>query len=251
MHPIVAALPDKTALIDYTQTVVVEKIKAAIAQRDRCTIALSGGSTPKPLYAALANTDLPWDKLYIFWGDERYVPHDHPDSNFKMARESWLDYVSIPAEQVFAVDTDTDSPATSAHQYQETLQQVFRGDAQGGSLPSFDIILLGMGDDGHTASLFPHTPVLQETERWVAVGEKAGQPRITFTVPLINQARTVIFLLAGANKQAALGQVFSTTADPHQYPSMLVQPQGELYWMMDQDAAKGLPEQIDLAQTGE
>ncbi|MEO0457519.1 MAG: 6-phosphogluconolactonase [Cyanobacteria bacterium P01_A01_bin.114] len=247
MQPVVAALPDKTALIEYTQTVILEKIKAAIAQRGRCTIALSGGSTPKPLYAALAKADLPWDKLYIFWGDERYVPHEHADSNLKMARESWLDQVSIPAEQVLAVATDLENPEASARQYQETLQQFFPNELP----PRFDVILLGMGDDGHTASLFPHTPVLQETERWVAVGEKAGQPRITFTAPLINQARTVIFLVAGANKQAALSQVFSETASPTDYPSKLVQPQGELYWLMDEAAAKGLPEQVDLIQTGE
>ncbi|NEP15553.1 MAG: 6-phosphogluconolactonase [Leptolyngbya sp. SIO4C1] len=247
MQPAIEALPDKSALIERARALVVEKVQAAIAQRGRCTLALAGGSTPKPLYEALAQADLPNDQLYLFWGDERYVPADHPDSNAKMVRESWLERVDIPTENVFSVPTEAPSPAEAAHQYEQTLQQFFQTDG----LPQFDVILLGMGDDGHTASLFPQTPVLQIQDRWVAVGEKANQPRITLTAPLINQARNVIFLVSGANKQTALSQVFSPHADALTYPARLIRPAGNLYWLLDAAAAAGLPAQIDFEGTGE
>jgi 6-phosphogluconolactonase len=230
----VEVLGDRAALVERARALVVEQIKMAIAERGQCYIALAGGSTPKPLYEALAKETLPWPNLHIFWGDERYVPIDHPDSNAGMAKAAWLDQVAIPSEHIYPVPTADTTPSAAADQYQTTLETVM------GSAPIFDVVLLGMGDDGHTASLFPHTPALAVSDRWITVGNKGDDPRITFTVPLINQSRCVMFLVSGANKQTALEAVFAETADSQQYPSRLIQPQGELWWLMDEAAGAAL-----------
>jgi len=234
MNRIVEVLPDTTALIQRALDLVLERMRGAIAQRGHCTIALAGGGTPKPLYESLAQQDLPWDAVHVFWGDERYVPLDHPDSNQGMARRAWLDRVAIPAANIHPMPTDAADPAIAASQHETELQQFFQ--IPTGEFPQFDIILLGMGDDGHTASLFPHTGALQVRDRLVSVGNKDGQPRLTFTVPLINQAQTVVFIVAGINKRPALQQVFASTGDATTYPSRLIQPQGELWWLLDQAA---------------
>ena len=231
MNKTVEVRSDKQELLDLALELVVKKIQAAIQERDLCTIALSGGSTPKPLYEALATQSLPWDKIHIFWGDERYVAPEHPDSNQKMAREAWLNRVDMPASNIHAMPTGANDPSADADKHQGELQTFFQ--VQPGEFPSLDIILLGMGDDGHTASLFPHTEALQVSDRLVTVGNKDGQPRLTFTYPLINQARCVIFLVAGENKIPALQQVFATEGDDATYPSRLIQPQGEFYWLLD------------------
>lgn len=241
--PQVHVFADKPALVAAAIDQVIQLMRAAIADRGRCTIALAGGSTPKPLYQALGQADLPWQQIYVYWGDERYVPISHSDSNAKMTQEAWLNHVAIPAENVFIVPTDTESPQISAERYQQALMQSFELPVS--QFPQFDIILLGMGDDGHTASLFPHTAALNETERWVTVGQKDDQPRITFTAPLINQAHHVMFLVAGANKQAALSQVFAPQADSDLYPARLIAPTGTLQWMLDADAGQGLPTTIE------
>ena len=126
MTPIVEILPDKTALIERALEVVVAQMRTAIAERGLCTISLAGGSTPKPLYAAIAQQDLPWDKIHVFWGDERYVPSDHPDSNEGMTRSAWLSHVPIPAENIYPIPTTTESPAVSAAQYEQTLRTIFQ-----------------------------------------------------------------------------------------------------------------------------
>ncbi|MEM7065006.1 MAG: 6-phosphogluconolactonase [Cyanobacteria bacterium P01_B01_bin.77] len=238
--PQIHVFSDKAALVAGAAEQVIALMRDAIATTDRCTIALSGGSTPKPLYQAIAQTDLPWDKIYVYWGDERYVPATHADSNAKMAREAWLDHVAIPAQNVFVVPTDTNSPEITADRYQQALVDSFQATSEN-DIPRFDLILLGMGDDGHTASLFPHTLALNESYRWVTVGNKDGQPRITFTVPLINNAHHVMFVVAGANKQAALSQVFAPVADSATYPSRLIAPLGQLRWLLDSAASQGLP----------
>lgn len=242
--PQVHVFADKAALVAGAAEQTIELMRAAIATSGRCTVALSGGSTPKPLYQTIAQADLPWDKIYVYWGDERYVSATHADSNNKMAREAWLNHVGIPAKNIFDVPTDTDSPEITADRYQQTLIDSFAS-ASEKDIPQFDIILLGMGDDGHTASLFPHTLALNEFYRWVTVGNKDGQPRITFTVPLINNARHVMFLVAGANKQAALSQVFAPVADNAAYPSRLIAPSGELRWLIDSSASQGLPKTVE------
>jgi 6-phosphogluconolactonase len=236
---IVEVLPDKSALIERTYEVAVDAISTAIAERDHATLALSGGSTPKPLYEALAQADLPWEKIYVFWGDERYVPESDPQSNARMAKEAWLNQVPIPPENIFPMPTGAGDPAADAATYEETLKKFFQ--SQPGEFPALDFVLQGMGDDGHTASLFPHTAALAVRDRLVTVGNHNGEPRITFTVPMINQGRKVVFLAAGESKQNALSQVFSANADGHTYPSKLIQPASGCHWLLDAAAGKGLP----------
>lgn len=238
MKKIVEVLPDKTALIKRSLEIVEEKLQTAIDTQGRATIALAGGGTPKPLYEALAVSNLPWDKIHVFWGDERYVSAEHPDSNQGMARQAWLNKVDIPAANIHPMPTSGTNPAADAAQHQTELQDFFGTPA--GAFPAFDVILLGIGDDAHTASLFPHTDALQVQDQLVTVGNKDGQPRITFTAPLINQAHCVIFLVAGSSKRPALAQIFAPVADPMIYPSRLIQPQGELWWLLDQSAGQGL-----------
>ncbi len=238
MNRHVEVLPSKDALIQRSLDLVLAKIQAAIAQRGICTIALAGGSTPKPLYEQLALQKVDWNCLHVFWGDERYVPPTHPDSNQGMARKAWLDQVPLPADNIHPMATEAADPAIAASQHESALQAFFKTPV--GVFPEFDIILLGIGDDGHTASLFPHTEALQVRDRLVTVGNKDGQPRLTFTAPLINHARAVIFIVAGAGKQSALQHIFATTDDDSLYPSRLIQPQGELWWLLDQDAGQDL-----------
>ena len=242
MNKIVEVLPDKEALIERSLEVVLSKMQAAIQERGRCTIALAGGGTPKPLYEAIATQNLPWDKIHVFWGDERYVPPDHPDSNQGMARSAWLDKVDLPSANIHPMPTDSANPATDAQKHEEELREFFPVGV--GEFPSFDVILLGIGDDAHTASLFPHTDALQIQDKLVTVGNKDGQPRITFTAPLINHAHCVIFLVAGASKRPALAQIFATDADPMTYPARLIKPLGELWWLLDESAGQELKAQV-------
>jgi 6-phosphogluconolactonase len=229
-------LPSKEALIERSLQLVLQKMTTAIKERGICTIALSGGSTPKPLYEAIATQDLPWDKIHIFWGDERYVPPTHPDSNEGMARSAWLNKVPIPESNIHPMPTDEPEPAMAAQKHEIQLHEFFKTSSE--AFPVLDIVLLGMGDDGHTASLFPHTSALKVGDRLIAVGDKDGQPRLTFTVPLINHARCVFFIVAGASKQPALTQVFAEVGDDTSYPSRLIKPAGELYWLLDQAAGE-------------
>lgn len=238
MKKIVEVLPDKTALIKRSLEIVIDKLQTAIQTQGRATIALAGGGTPKPLYEALAASNLPWDKVHIFWGDERYVPADHPDSNQGMARQAWLNKVNIPPANIHPMPTTGTSPAADATQHETELQDFFK--TPPGRFPAIDVILLGIGDDAHTASLFPHTDALKVQDHLVTVGNKDGQPRITFTAPLINQANCVIFLVAGSSKRPALAQIFAPDADAITYPARLIQPQGELWWLLDQSAGEDL-----------
>jgi 6-phosphogluconolactonase len=238
MNKTVEVLPHKEALIERSLEVVLSHMQTAIQERGQCTIALAGGGTPKPLYEALATQNLPWDKVHVFWGDERYVPADHPDSNQGMARRAWLDKVDIPADNIHPMSTHGESPEADADKHEEHLREFFK--VAIGEFPPLDIIVLGIGDDAHTASLFPHTDALQITDRLVTVGNKDGQPRITFTAPLINHARCVIFLVSGASKQAALAQIFASEADALTYPARLIKPQGELWWLLDEAAGQNL-----------
>jgi 6-phosphogluconolactonase len=237
MNRIVEVLPDKQALIERSQEIILSRLQSALESRDMFTIALSGGSTPKPLYEALATQSLPWSKIHVFWGDERYVSATHQDSNQLMARQAWLDQIDIPPGNIHPMNTISNDPAVDAEQHEVELQKFFQ--TEEGEFPVFDLILLGMGDDGHTASLFPHTEALK-SDRLIAVGNAAGQPRLTFTAPLINQARCVLFVVAGASKLPALKQVFADQGDELNYPSRLIQPEGELLWLLDESAAAGL-----------
>ena len=231
----IEVLPDKEALVRRAGELVLEQMRSSLEARGQCTIALSGGSTPKPLYEFLATQDLPWDRVYVFWGDERYVPPDDSQSNYRMAREAWLGKIDIPTQNVFPMPTMAQDPVADARTYDGQLQKFFG--LEPGDFPVFDIILLGLGDDAHTASLFPNTEALQVCDRSVTVGNKDGEPRITLTFPVINLARTVTFVVAGASKQAALDRIFAPEEDDLIYPARTVSPlEGELWWLLDEAA---------------
>ncbi|MGF1512107.1 MAG: 6-phosphogluconolactonase [Elainellaceae cyanobacterium] len=231
-------LADKAAVVEQSLDLVTKRICSAAAEHDVCSLAVAGGSTPKPLYEALADQSLPWDALHVFWGDERFVPADHPDSNQRMVRQAWLDKVSIPADNVHPVPTDGE-PQDCIQRYEQTLQDFFQ--VGPGEFPRFDVVLLGMGDDGHTASLFPRTPALAVSDRLVALGDKDGQTRISLTAPLINRAQCVIFMVSGADKASALAQVLQEeVTKAADYPARLIKPEGELWWIVDEAAAAQL-----------
>ncbi|WP_009631858.1 6-phosphogluconolactonase [Synechocystis sp. PCC 7509] len=239
MEKIVEVLPSLELLIERSLAIILDRISDSIAERGFCAIALAGGSTPKPLYEAISKQSLPWNKIHVFWGDERYVAPEHPDSNQLMARKAWLNKVPIPATNIHPMPTKESDPHVAASIYEQELLGFFQ--LTPGELPVFDVILLGIGDDGHTASLFPHTDALKVSDRAVTVGSKDGQPRITFTYTLINQARCVMFLVAGSSKKAALAQIFAPIADNYTYPSRFIQPQGKLWWLLDGSAGQEVP----------
>jgi 6-phosphogluconolactonase len=229
-------LPDVNALVDYAASLVTAACHEAIAQRGQFTIVLAGGSTPKPLYEKLSGQDLPWDKIHVFWGDERYVSATHPDSNEGMARRAWLDQVPFPPQNLHPMPTQAQDPEASAQVYETHLHTFFGTQ----DIPAFDLILLGLGDDGHTASLFPHTDVLNVCDRLIGVGYRGQDPRLTFTIPLLNEAHCVVFLVAGQSKRPALEAIFSNQVDPFTYPARFIKPKGKLYWLLDKNAGDKL-----------
>ena len=195
------------------------------------TVALSGGSTPKVLYQLLADqfqTQVPWASTQFFWSDERHVPPDHPDSNYRMAYEALLSRVPVPESNVHRVHSENPSAQEAADEYEKVI------------VPRLDLILLGLGADGHTASIFPGSDVLHETKRLVAAPwvEKLNTYRITMTLPLLNNGASILFLVSGAEKAQIVKEVLE---GPKKYPAQFVQPpNGELIWMLDRDAAAGL-----------
>jgi len=223
---------------------VVRAANEAVAQRGRFTIALAGGSTPKSLYNLLATnarTALPWDRMFFFWGDERHVPPTDPDSNYRMADETMLSKIPVAAANVFRMKTENPDAAAVAEDYEQTLRKFFQ--VEPGQVPTFDLILLGMGPDGHTASLFPHTAALQEKSRLVLANwvEKMKTYRITLTLPVLNAGGCVIFLVSGTDKATALHAVLEEDVPGEQYPAKLVRPrQGKLIWLVDRAAASTL-----------
>jgi len=223
---------------------VVRAADDAVAQRGRFSIALSGGSTPKSLFNLLATnarTVLPWDRTFFFWVDERHVPPTDPDSNYRMANEAMLSKVPVPAGNVFRIAAENPDAAAAAEAYEQTLRKFFR--LEPGQVPIFDLILLGMGPDGHTASLFPGTAGLQEKSRLVIANwvEKLKTSRLTLTLPVLNAARSVAFLISGTDKAPALHAVLESGASGEQYPAKLICPvKGKLMWLVDRAAASEL-----------
>jgi 6-phosphogluconolactonase len=218
--------------------IFVQQARQAVQAHGRFSVALSGGHTPQRTYELLAQPPfqdrVAWAQVHVFWGDERCVPPDHPRSNERMVRQALLDRVPVPPAQIHPIRC-AQSPREAAEQYEALLQEFFRDQP-----PSFDLIFLGLGEDGHTASLFPGTPVLREQECWVSDVHVAGQEldRVTLTAPLINQAALVTFLVAGAAKAGSLRAVLEGPLDPHRLPAQLIQPaQGELQWLVDQEAS--------------
>ena len=227
----VTVLPTPAAVVAAAADLFAVLAHAAVAERDRFVVCLSGGSTARALHAALlARTDLPWAQTWVFWGDERPVPARHADSNVGAGYRTLLDRVDVPADQVFPVDGGL-PPATAARRYEEELRAFF-----GTRPPRFDLVLLGLGPDAHTASLFPGTDALAAHDRWVAAPyvEKLGSHRITLTAPLINQARHVVFIAYGAEKADAFRHVRNGPDDPTRYPAQLIKPtHGFTHWLVD------------------
>jgi len=218
----------------------------AISGSGRFRVALSGGSTPKAIHAMLAGPafagQLDWRRVEFYFGDERCVPPDHAESNYGMAAATLFQPLQIKPEQVFRMTGEAADPAQAARDYEALLRARFGCPAPG--WPRFDLVLLGMGDDGHTASLFPGTPALQERERLVVTNQSPrGIPnRLTFTAPLINQAREVLFLVSGAAKASVVRTVLEgQDVDPARFPSRLIRPvEGRLLWFLDGAAAAEL-----------
>ena len=223
---------------------VASAANEAVAERGRFSIALSGGSTPKSLYTLLATnarTSLPWDRMFFFFGDERHVPPTDPESNYRMADEAMLSKVPVAQTNVFRVEAENPDAAAAAQAYEQTLRKFFALEA--GQLPAFDLILLGMGPDGHTASLFPGTEGLNEKTKLVVANwvEKLKTHRISLTLPVLNAARCVAFLVSGTDKAPVLKSVLEGNVPGEQYPAKLVRPaQGKLIWLLDRAAASGL-----------
>jgi 6-phosphogluconolactonase len=218
----------------------VECAHTAITANGKFSVALSGGSSPKKLYELLASEayekQIDWTKVYFFFGDERDVAHSHPDSNYLMAKNAFLDTLNIKADHIFAVDTSL-SPADAALAYQQSIIDFFKGQ------PNFDLILLGLGDDAHTASIFPGTHLVSEKTalvKEVYLADKAVY-RISFTAPLINAAKNVSFFTFGANKADAIKAVLESPTDVLKYPAQLIAPiNGQLQWFVDQAAVAKL-----------
>jgi 6-phosphogluconolactonase len=238
--PVIRRFPDLDALSRAAAVELAALARAAVAERGAFHVALSGGSTPKRLFQLLAargRDALPWDRVDLWWGDERAVPPDHADSNFGMAREALIEPLRLDAARVHRIAGELD-PDAAARSYARALLET------AGAPPVLDLVLLGLGPDGHTASLFPGSPALGETDRWV-VANPVTSPlvggaatRITLTAPAINAARRVRFLVAGADKAAALAAVLDGPRDPARYPAQLIAPAGgDLAWLVDDAAA--------------
>jgi len=218
---------------------------AANARRGRFTVALSGGSTPKALYTLLASAEyrnrLDWSRVHLFWGDERCVPPDHPESNFRMVQESLLSKVETPPENIHRMAGEK-NPQAAAAEYENELRRVFSSSQA--AAPRFDLIYLGLGEDGHTASLFPRSAALSEKQRWVAVAyvERLKTHRLSLTLPVINAAAQITFLVAGESKRAIVKQLLGAGGDPSNFPAAKVSPtDGKLTWLITEDAAADLP----------
>ncbi len=234
----VRVFPDLDVLSRAAAAGIATALNALLARGGSASLVLSGGSTPRTLYQVLATAHreaIPWDRVRVYWGDERYVPPDDPCSNYRMAREALLDHVSIPAENVHPMPTNLADPGAAALAYEQTLRRHFQS-----AWPWFDLILLGLGTDGHTASLFAGSPALDEPARWVTVARAPVEPsmRLTLTLPVINHAARVDFLVTGAEKAGVLGRVLREAPDTTEIPAAGVRPMhGTVTWWIDEAAA--------------
>ena len=229
---------------------VAEFIRAAITATLKTkpvfSMVLSGGSTPKLLYSLLATDpvfkeQIPWEKVHFFWGDERHVPPDHPESNYRMADECMFARLPVPPENIHRIKSEIPDASRAAELYQQELSSFFK--LKAGQWPRFDCVLLGMGPDGHTASLFPQTVALDEQERMVVADwvEKIQTQRITMTLPVLNNAESVVFLVSGENKAETLKMVLEGEKMPKRFPAQMIDPvHGKLLWFIDRAAARDL-----------
>jgi 6-phosphogluconolactonase len=235
MKPAVEILPNPEALAHRAAELILH---AAQATTGRFAIALSGGSTPRRLYELMAHppyrVNFPWHRTHVFLGDERFVPHMDERSNYRMATRALLSHVPIAEANVYPVPTSGMSPADAAHAYERTLQSYYGADTLDPERPLFDVTLLGLGEDGHTASLFPGTEALSEREHWVVAVTEVPEPRITLTYPALEASRQVIFLVAGEEKRAIFARVMRGEQD---FPAARLKPAGGLLWLADAAAA--------------
>jgi len=237
--------PDVDGLSCAAAETLCKLSQEAIESRGRFTLVLAGGNTPRRLYELLADDyreRIAWSKVQLFWGDERFVPADHPHNNYALALDNLLSNLPLPPSNVHRIVTETPSAAHSARAYERTLAAFF-APVTPGQFPVFDAILLGLGPDGHTASLFPGDPVLDETTRWVRATEAPApmvvRERVTLTLPLINRARCALFLISGETKRDVLAHVLSGTRQARErYPAARVRAQGGTLWFLDR-AARG------------
>ncbi len=222
-------------------TEVVKLAQLSVRDKKRFAVALSGGSTPRALYSLLAAPEygqkIFWPHVHLFWGDERCVPPDHGDSNYRMVRESLLSKIQIPEANIHRMAGEKE-PRVAAAEYEEKLKEFFQ--LAPGAFPRFDLILLGMGEDGHTASLFPGSDALKETKRLVVATyvEKLNAHRLTLTLPVLNHGAAVLFLITGGGKAAVVKEILRDGGEPSHFPAAQVRPpDGRLLWLLTEDAA--------------
>lgn len=233
------------ALHEEAASQIVRRADEAVQNKGIFTLVLAGGSTPRRLYTLLAGdfrNRLAWDRIHFFWGDERHVPPDHAESNYRLAQETLLARVPVLPEQVHRIRAENPKADQVAEQYCRELRDFFHLERP--ALPRFDLVLLGLGADGHTASLFPGSPALQEENRWVVANwvEKFPAHRITMTAPLLNNSASILFLVQGEEKAGALREVLFGEDQPERLPAQLIQPgNGEVRWLVDHAAASLLP----------
>lgn len=250
LNPDVRIFPDVETLSRAVAQSIADRINAATQGGARFYLSLAGGKTPRALYRLIAQEyrdQIRWALAHIFWGDERYVPPNDSHSNYRMARENLLDHVAIPAKNVHPMPTDFPEPEAAAPAYERTLHNYFST-----PWPHFDLILLGLGADGHTASLFPGSPALEERERWVVAARGPIEPkqRLTVTLPVLNHAQQIYFLVTGQDKAEALARAVAGTSDPKSCPAAAVRAgHSDVVWWADEAAARLLHQSLRSRST--
>jgi len=244
MNKQIKIFPNIEDLNNFAAERFVEIAAESIEKSGQFTVALAGGSTPKALYQLLAaepfKNQIEWGKVFFFLGDERFVPEDDPESNFRMLKENLFEPLHISQANIFRWNAGKKSPEETAKEYEIAMSWIFIEDEEERTRPVFDLILLGMGGDGHTASLFPYTKALSETNRFAVANpvEKLQTTRLTLTFPVINYARNIMFLVSGAEKAETVRAVLEGDFQPDKFPSQNVKPEnGDLYWLLDEKAA--------------
>ncbi len=245
-NPKIQIVDNAEALSTAAAETIVEHLRSALQTRDAYSIALSGGSTPRGLYALLADDSewrrqIPWNRVHFFWGDERHVPPDHPDSNYRMAFETLLSKVPVPPQNIHRMRAEDPDAEKAAEDYVREIRRFFN--IASGEIPRFDCVLMGIGSDGHTASLFPGTSALNEHKRLVTATwvEKLRSFRITLTLPVFNNADLILFVVSGSHKADILKAVLESDRKREPYPAQRIQPKhGSMLWLVDRQASKSL-----------
>lgn len=245
-HVKVQVARDEAGFFKQAAQLFLESAAAAVRTRGRFTVSLAGGSTPKKLYSLLSESyyrqRVDWEKTYVLWGDERTVPPTNNDSNYKMAHDALLAKVPISSDHILRIPAEMTSPFEAAKTYEQKLRVLF-----GKHVPKIDLMLLGLGEDGHTASLFPRTEALNEMDRWTVANtvEALSTTRITLTLPVINNSHRILFLVAGESKAAIVKEILREDLPQNRFPAQLVTPfDGELIWLFDKLAMSKCPDPI-------